>query len=86
MARSGVGYVSRLAAKDAPVVEAMRELAGQYPRCGYRMVMPFLARQKHVMGADRACASGARLACKSRDGGRAAARPPADRDPCRRAT
>ena len=54
VARSGVGYVSRLAAKDAPVVEAMRELAGQYPRFGYRMVMPFLARQKHVMGADRA--------------------------------
>jgi putative transposase len=54
VARSGVGYVSRLAAKDAPVVKAMRELAGQYPRFGYRMVMPFLARQKHVMGADRA--------------------------------
>jgi len=54
VARSGVGYVSRLAAKDAPVVKAMRELAGQYPRFGYRMVMPFLARQQHVMGADRA--------------------------------
>ena len=54
VARSGVGYQSRLAAKDAPVLQAMRTLAGQYPRFGYRMVMPFLARQQHVMGADRA--------------------------------
>jgi putative transposase len=54
VARSGVGYQSRLAAKDAPVLHAMRTLAGQYPRFGYRMVMPFLARQQHVMGADRA--------------------------------
>ena len=54
VARSGVGYQSRLAVKDAPVLQAMRTLAGQYPRFGYRMVMPFLARQQHVMGADRA--------------------------------
>jgi putative transposase len=54
VARSTIGYVSRLAAKDAPVVTAMRTLAGQYPRFGYRMVMPFLARQQHVMSADRA--------------------------------
>ena len=54
VSRSGVGYQSRLAAKDAPVLQAMRTLAGQYPRFGYRMVMPFLARQQHVMSADRA--------------------------------
>jgi len=54
VARSTVGYVSRLALKDAPVLQAMRELAGQYPRYGYRMVMPFLARRQHVMSADRA--------------------------------
>ena len=54
VARSTIGYVSRLTAKDAPVVMAMRDLAGQYPRFGYRMVMPFLARQQHVMSADRA--------------------------------
>ncbi len=54
VARSGVGYQSRLAMKDAPVLQAMRTLAGQYPRFGYRMVMPFLARQHHVMSADRA--------------------------------
>jgi putative transposase len=54
VARSGIGYQSRLAAKDAPALEAMRTLAGQYPRFGYRMVLPFLARQQHVMSADRA--------------------------------
>jgi putative transposase len=54
VARSTVGYASRLALKDAPVLQAMRELAGQYPRYGYRMVMPFLARRQHVMSADRA--------------------------------
>jgi putative transposase len=54
VARSGVGYVSRLVTKDAPVLTAMRELAGQYPRYGYRMLLPFLARQQHVMSADRA--------------------------------
>lgn len=54
IARSTVGYESRLVAKDAPVVKAMRTLAGQYPRAGYRTVMIFLARQAHVLGADRA--------------------------------
>ena len=54
VARSTVGYQSRLVAKDAPVVKAMQTLAGQYPRAGYRTVMIFLARQAHVLGADRA--------------------------------
>ena len=53
VARSTVGYASRLVAKDAPVVSAMRTLAGQYPRAGYRTVQIFLARQDHVLGADR---------------------------------
>src|SRR5438067_412594 len=54
VARSTLGYVSRLLARDAPAVEAMRALAGQYPRYGYRTVRIFLRRQGHVMGADRA--------------------------------
>lgn len=54
VARSTVGYASRLVTKDAPVVAAMRTLAGQYPRAGYRTVQIFLARQDHVLGADRA--------------------------------
>ena len=36
VARSTVGYQSRLATRDAPVIAAMRELSAQYPRFGYR--------------------------------------------------
>ena len=32
----------------------MRTFAGQYPRAGYRTMMIFLARQQHVLRADRA--------------------------------
>jgi len=39
--------------RDAPVLTAMRALAGQYPRYGYRKVRIFLARQGHTMSADR---------------------------------
>jgi putative transposase len=35
------------------VVEAMRRLAAQYPRYGYRRVRIFLMREGHVMSADR---------------------------------
>ena len=54
VARSTMGYMSRLVARDAPVVPAMRALADQYPRYGYRTVRIFLRRQGHVMGTDRA--------------------------------
>lgn len=54
VARSTLGYQSRLAVRDAPVVAAMRALAGQYPRYGYRKVRIFLRRQGHAMSADRA--------------------------------
>ena len=54
VARSTLGYVSRLVARDASVVPAMRTLAGQYPRYGYRTIRIFLDRQGHVMSADRA--------------------------------
>jgi len=54
VARSTIGYESRLAKRDAPVIEAMQELAGQYPRFGYRRIQVFLARQGHAMSADRA--------------------------------
>jgi putative transposase len=53
VARSTVGYVSRLRQRDAPAVEVMRKLAGQYPRYGYRKIRIFLARQGHVMSAER---------------------------------
>jgi putative transposase len=54
VARSSVGYVSRLQARDAPAVRAMRDLAGQYPRYGYRKIRIFLGRQGHAMSAERA--------------------------------
>jgi putative transposase len=53
IARSSVGYVSRLAQRDASVVEVMRELAGQYPRYGYRKIRIFLARRGHPMSPER---------------------------------
>ena len=53
VARSALGYESRLAKRDAPVLTAMRELAGQYPRYGYRRIQVFLARRGHAMSADR---------------------------------
>lgn len=54
VARSTLGYASRLVIRDAPALTAMRELAGQYPRYGYRRIRIFLKRLGHVMGADRA--------------------------------
>jgi putative transposase len=53
VARSTVGYVSRLAARDAPAVAAMRELAGLYPRYGYRKIRIFLDRQGHALSPER---------------------------------
>ena len=54
VARSTLGYASCVAQRDAPVLAAMRELAAQYPRYGYRRIQVFLARQGHTMGAERA--------------------------------
>jgi putative transposase len=54
VARSTLGYASRLATRDAPVVTAMRRLAAQYPRYGYRRIRIFLHREGHVMSPDRA--------------------------------
>src|SRR5215210_4145665 len=53
VARSTLGYTSRLAAKDAPVLAAMRDLAGQYPRYGYRKIRIFLARREHGLSPER---------------------------------
>jgi putative transposase len=54
VARSTIGYESALAKRDAPVVEAMREIAAQYPRFGYRRIQVFLERRGLAMSADRA--------------------------------
>ena len=54
VARSTLGYQSRLMAKDEPVVAAMRDLSAQYPRFGYRRVHVLLERRGHAMSPDRA--------------------------------
>jgi putative transposase len=54
VARSTLEYQSRLVARDAPAVAAMRRLAGQYPRYGYRRIRIVLRREGHVMSPDRA--------------------------------
>ena len=55
VARSTLGYTSGLPQRDAPALAVMRELAGQYPRYGYRKIRdlssPGVA---HAMSADRA--------------------------------
>lgn len=53
VSRSALGYQSRLASRDAPVIEAMSDLARQYPRYGYRRIQVFLARQGFEMSAER---------------------------------
>lgn len=54
VARSGLSYPLRQPAKDAPVIEAMRRLSGQYPRYGYRRVRIFLGREGMTMSPGRA--------------------------------
>ena len=54
VARSSLNYGSRLDAKDADVIAAMKRLAAQYPRYGYRRIQVFLEREGLVMSADRA--------------------------------
>ena len=53
VARSTVGYASRLAQRDAPVVAAMRTLAMQSPRYGYRKIRIFLSRQGYALSPER---------------------------------
>ncbi len=53
-ARSGLRLESKRAKADAPVVAAMRELAAQYPRYGYRMIQLLLAQRGTVVSVERA--------------------------------
>jgi len=54
VARSALGYCSRLAVKDAPALKRMVELSLQYPRYGYRRIAIFLRRDGHAMSFGRA--------------------------------
>jgi putative transposase len=53
VARSTLGYQSRLTVRDAPALSAMQRLAGQYPRYGYRRIRIFLQREGHLMSPER---------------------------------
>ena len=61
VARSALHYQSVLAEKDRPSLAAMKVLADQYPRYGYRRIRIFLRRQGHEMSPDRCH----RLWCKA---------------------
>ena len=54
IARSGLRYRSVRAERDAPTLEAMKRLAAQYPRYGYRRIRVFLRREGHGMSRHRA--------------------------------
>jgi putative transposase len=68
-ARSGLHYDLRMPVKDAPVIEAMKDLSGQFPRFGARRIHVFLERQGIEIGVGTgAAASGALPACRCRPG------------------
>jgi putative transposase len=52
-ARSGLGYQSKLDAKDEPILAEMRNLAALYPRYGYRRIRIFLRRKGIFLSTDR---------------------------------
>ena len=52
--RSVLTYERRMPKKDAPVLQAMKRLAEQYPRYGYRRIRIFLRREGREMSWERA--------------------------------
>ena len=54
VARSVLSYRSVRAERDAPALEAMKRLAAQYPRYGYRRIRIFLRREGLHMSRHRA--------------------------------
>ena len=53
VSRSALRYESRMDAKDAPVIEAMRRYSAQFPRFGYRRINIYLEREGLQMSFDR---------------------------------
>lgn len=54
VSRSLLGYRPVRAERDAPAIAAMKRLAYQYPRYGYRRIRIFLKREGHEMSWQRA--------------------------------
>jgi putative transposase len=53
VARSGVGYESRLVAKDKPLERLLRRFVKRYPRRGYRQAWRWLRRKGHKVNRKR---------------------------------
>jgi putative transposase len=53
VARSAVGYVSRRAARDAPIRARLRQLSREQPRWGHRFMRAMLKRDGHAMSLTR---------------------------------
>ena len=53
VSRSALRYESRMDAKDAPVIEAMRRYSAQFPRFGCRRINIYLEREGLQMSFDR---------------------------------
>jgi len=51
--RSTLKYEPAMPRKDAPAIEAMKQLSAEYPRYGYRRIRIFLRRQGHPMSLER---------------------------------
>ena len=54
ISRSMLTYEPKMPSRDAQPLEAMRRLAHQYPRYGYRRIRIFLKREGHDMSWERA--------------------------------
>ncbi len=54
MPRSTLSYRQTMPERDGPVLQAMRRLALQYPRYGYRRIRIFLGREGYEMSWERA--------------------------------
>jgi len=52
--RSSLSYRQTMLERDGPVLQAMRRLALQYPRYGYRRIRIFLGREGYKMSWERA--------------------------------
>ena len=53
ISRSSLNYTRTMPYKDAPVIEAMKDLSAKYPRFGSRRIRIFLERIGMVMGKER---------------------------------
>ena len=52
--RSALTYRRQMPQKDTPILQAMKRLAEQYPRYGYRRIRIFLRREGHEVGWEKA--------------------------------